>query len=265
MSLKIMVVDDEAAIRRLLNYQLTAAGHTVTLLPNGQEALDCFATQQPDLVLLDVMMPGLLGWEVCHRIRSFSDVPIIMLTSKGTEEDVNVGLGAGADHYLVKPYSTQQLLGAVSTVMEQRGLRVDKQVGNWSRLRQRLRNGSGGQENYPLQLSEYEDIGHRLREVRQRHGWSLYRAEILSRVRWDFIQAMERGDYLYIPREQRQQTFTRYSQFLGIDLYTFDLPPDPYPTVSGRAEALPSAVLVALIFLLLVGALGAGFWWVLLI
>jgi two-component system, OmpR family, response regulator RegX3 len=106
---KILVVEDEAALADALEYSLTAESFDVVVATDGEQALRLFDQQRPDLVLLDVMLPGLSGVEVCKRIRARSAVPIIMVTARDTEIDKVVGLELGADDYVTKPYSTREL------------------------------------------------------------------------------------------------------------------------------------------------------------
>ena len=100
----VMVVDDDQDLAEMLGIVLTGAGIDVDLVSRGDEVLDVFRNNPPDLVLLDVMLPGLDGIEVCKLIRAESMVPIIMLTAKGDTQDVVKGLEAGADDYMVKPF-----------------------------------------------------------------------------------------------------------------------------------------------------------------
>ena len=100
---KILVVDDDQNICELLRLYLTKEGFQVTLASDGEDALEKYAQIKPDMVLLDVMMPRLDGWEVCRRIRKQGDTPVIMLTAKGETFDKVLGLELGADDYIVKP------------------------------------------------------------------------------------------------------------------------------------------------------------------
>ena len=100
----IMVVDDDQDLAEMLGIVLTGAGYEVDLVSRGDEVMPLFAAQNPDLVLLDVMLPGLNGVEVCKLIRENSMVPIVMLSAKGDKQDVVAGLEAGADDYMVKPF-----------------------------------------------------------------------------------------------------------------------------------------------------------------
>jgi DNA-binding response OmpR family regulator len=109
----VLVVDDESDIRGLLQELLQRSGHDVVEAPDGNEALKRFYANQPDLVILDVQMPGLDGWGVLERIRELSDVPVIMLTARAEELDKVRGLRAGADDYVTKPFGRQELLARV--------------------------------------------------------------------------------------------------------------------------------------------------------
>src|SRR3990170_1936562 len=104
-SARILLVDDEHSVQTLLTYPLRKDGYEVISARDGREALDRFAEQRFDLVVLDVMLPRLDGIEVCRRLRSRSQVPIIMLTAKDDEIDKVVGLEMGADDYITKPFS----------------------------------------------------------------------------------------------------------------------------------------------------------------
>jgi len=117
MSTKILVVDDEPRYLRLMEANLVTDGFQVLKATNGQEAVDTVAEKHPDLVLLDVMMPILDGFAACERIREFSNVPIIVVTARGSENDRVRGLDLGADDYIVKPFSATELLARVRAVL----------------------------------------------------------------------------------------------------------------------------------------------------
>ncbi len=117
MSKRILIVDDEPRYLRLLEANLKTEGYTVVTAADGLQAIDVFSSQPVDLILLDIMMPRLDGFGTCQRIREFSNVPIIMLTAKGEEQDRVKGLDLGADDYLVKPFSATELLARVRAVL----------------------------------------------------------------------------------------------------------------------------------------------------
>ena len=107
---KILVVDDDTNICELLRLYLTKEGYQVTTANDGEEGLDKFNQVKPDMVLLDVMMPKMDGLEVCRRIRKLGNTPVMMLTAKGQKNDRITGFNAGADDYLTKPFSVEELL-----------------------------------------------------------------------------------------------------------------------------------------------------------
>ena len=112
---KIMVADDDSNICELLRLYLEKEGFTVTLAHDGEAAVEQFFADTPDLVLLDIMMPKLDGWQVCREIRKKSNTPIIMLTAKGETFDKVLGLELGADDYITKPFSMRELLARVKS------------------------------------------------------------------------------------------------------------------------------------------------------
>lgn len=117
---RILLVEDEESYRDPLAYQLTREGYDVVTAATGPAALERFAEGGADLVLLDLMLPGLPGTEVCRRLRLESDVPVIMLTAKDDEIDKVVGLELGADDYVTKPYSSRELLARIRAVLRRR-------------------------------------------------------------------------------------------------------------------------------------------------
>ncbi|BDP99951.1 MtrAB system response regulator MtrA [Aquiluna sp. KACHI24] len=113
MSHKILVVDDDDALREMVGLVLAGAGYEPIFAADGLSAIDIFNQSNPDLVLLDIMLPGQSGIEVCSQIRATSGTPIVMLTAKGDTEDVVRGLEAGADDYVVKPHNGAELLARI--------------------------------------------------------------------------------------------------------------------------------------------------------
>ncbi len=113
----ILIVDDDKLTASIVRDRLTEVGHTVCLAPDGQKGLREFYAHQPDLVILDVMMPRMDGWATCQRIRQISNVPIIMLTSKDRPQDIIRGLDEGADEYMTKPFDVNVLLARVRAVL----------------------------------------------------------------------------------------------------------------------------------------------------
>ena len=113
----ILVVDDEPQIRRVLRSTLSTQGYVITEAKTGEEALESVRKQKPDLVLLDVNMPGIGGIETCREIRRGSDAPIIMLTVRNAERDKVAALDAGADDYVVKPFGIEELLARIRAAL----------------------------------------------------------------------------------------------------------------------------------------------------
>lgn len=114
---KVLVVEDELTLLELLSQHLRAEGYTVLTSSNGEEALELARSQTPDVCVLDVMLPGLDGLSLCRIIRKESDVPIILLTARGTEIDRVIGLESGADDYVVKPFSLPELMARVRAAL----------------------------------------------------------------------------------------------------------------------------------------------------
>lgn len=118
---KIMVVDDDKNICELLRLYLEKEGYSVTIANDGEKALAKFAKETPALILLDIMMPNLDGWQVCREIRKTSDCPIIMLTAKGEVFDKVLGLELGADDYVVKPFDGKEIVARIKAVLRRTG------------------------------------------------------------------------------------------------------------------------------------------------
>src|SRR5262252_8338718 len=123
MSQKILIIEDEEGIVHLLNLYLKDAGYDVVVAKDGADGLALHARTHPDLVILDIMLPTLDGFEVCKRIRAWSKTPILMLTARGDEDDRIQGFDLGADDYLVKPFSPRELVSRVRAILR----RVDNQ------------------------------------------------------------------------------------------------------------------------------------------
>ncbi|MFD0852078.1 response regulator, partial [Actinomadura adrarensis] len=118
---RVLVVEDEESFSDALSYNLRKEGFEVAVAATGPDALDIFERNGADLVLLDLMLPGLPGTEVCRELRSRSNVPVIMLTAKDSEVDKVVGLELGADDYVTKPFSTRELIARMRAVLRRQG------------------------------------------------------------------------------------------------------------------------------------------------
>jgi two-component system, OmpR family, response regulator ResD len=124
MSQKILVIEDEDGIIHVINLYLKDAGFTVVVAKDGADGLALHAREHPDLVILDIMLPAIDGFEVCRRIRAWSTTPILMLTARGDEENRISGLELGADDYLVKPFSPRELVSRVRAILRRTGKSV---------------------------------------------------------------------------------------------------------------------------------------------
>ncbi len=114
---KILIIDDDPLLRTLIQQSLEQDNYHVTTAQNGTEGLELMEKAKPDLIILDIMMPDMSGWEICDRIRKTSTVPIIMLTARSSQNDIVRGLQAGADDYLIKPFHQAEMLARVSAVL----------------------------------------------------------------------------------------------------------------------------------------------------
>ncbi|TEU18829.1 MAG: response regulator transcription factor [Anaerolineales bacterium] len=134
----ILIIDDDQDLARIVQLSLDQEGYQTVIATSGLEGLQEAYRVQPDLVILDIMMPGMDGWEVCRRLGEMSNVPILMLTAKGTEADIVKGLQIGADDYLTKPFSVAELIARIQALLRRIGsqLQTDKpsiiSIGNLS-------------------------------------------------------------------------------------------------------------------------------------
>ena len=148
-SSKILIVDDEKNIVELIRLYLEKEGFTVLCAYDGSEALTVFKENTPDIVILDIMLPGTDGWQVCKEIRKSSDIPIIMLTAKSDTFDKVLGLELGADDYMTKPFEAKELLARVKAVLR----RFDKPEQTASDKEVNYKNLSINIENYELRIN----------------------------------------------------------------------------------------------------------------
>ena len=181
--LKVLVVDDEARMRKLVRDFLTVKGFLVVEAGDGEEAIDIFFEQKDiALILLDVMMPTMDGWEVCRTIRKYSQVPIIMLTARGEEQDELQGFSLGVDEYISKPFSPKILVARVEAILRRSstmsqevidvgGIHIDKSA------HQVLVDG----KNVDLSYKEFELITY----FAENQGIALSREKILNNV-WNY-------------------------------------------------------------------------------
>ena len=125
---KILVVDDDQNICELLRLYIEKEGFEVRIANDGRRALEIFEEQNPDLIMLDIMLPELDGWQVCREIRKKSQCPIIMLTAKGEVFDKVLGLELGADDYVVKPFETKEVVARIKAVLRRYGSNAEEQI-----------------------------------------------------------------------------------------------------------------------------------------
>ena len=185
-SLRILVVDDDENLRRLVSAYLETEGYQVTQAADGRTALAAVKDQAPQLVVLDLMLPGIDGMEVAKQIRASSSTPILMLTARGGEDDMLEGFDAGADDYLVKPFSPKVLVARVRAVLRRFGAEreedPDKPVVMGDLLID-VRGRDVQVRGRPVELTATEfDL---LRVLSQHPGWVYSREELLESV-WGY-------------------------------------------------------------------------------
>lgn len=268
MQTRIMIVDDEEVTGRLLLYQLQSLGYTAVYMQDGLQALQQILIEQPSLILLDVMMPLVSGWDVAREIRNCSSVPIIMLTGKDADDDVVAGLAAGADDYVTKPFNMAQLQARIEAVLRRAGQRSHwasastvrrssgpevhpvaavsrshayqpamlatapqtivaarvapiavAQIIEPAHAYQRMVSSAASQRHIPesLAIARPALLGARLHTERKARGISLYQAEQMCMVRWDYLQAIEQENWAYLPRPQLHTAIRQYAAFLRVD------------------------------------------------
>ena len=184
-SQRILVVDDEPRMIGFIRMNLELEGHYVIEASNGLEALDAVRTQLPDLILLDVMMPQLDGFETLRMLREFSDIPVIMLTAKGEESDKVQGLELGADDYITKPFGTRELSSRIKAIFrrldkpttDEAVLRIDERLSVDFNQREVIVAG----QRVKLRPTEYRLLYHLIRNA----GWTVPHDQILQRV-WGY-------------------------------------------------------------------------------
>jgi two-component system phosphate regulon response regulator PhoB len=193
----VLIVEDEEDILALLHFNLIKAGYNADCAADGEAALRAVAAKKPDLILLDLMLPGIDGLEICRRLRSdaaTSQIPIIMLTARGEEEDVVRGLELGADDYVTKPFSNKVLLARVQTVLRRR-VELQQQTDGEELVRGGLRIHPGRNlvqvegETVELTFTEFRV----LEALASRPGWVFTRYQIVNAVRGEDYAVTDRA------------------------------------------------------------------------
>ncbi len=148
---KILVVDDDYNICELLRLYIEKEGYDVVIANDGGQAITKFKTEKPDLILLDIMLPVLDGWQVCREIRKTSQCPIIMLTAKGEVFDKVLGLELGADDYVIKPFETKEIVARIKAVLRRAGINTSANVSMTDSSRKEVR-----YDKLVINLTNYE-------------------------------------------------------------------------------------------------------------
>ena len=184
--MKILVVDDEALLVKGIRFNLKSEGYDVITGSNGQEAVEMAQKEQPDLIVLDVMMPVMDGLTACNKIREFSDVPIILLTAKVEDMDKLIGFDHGADDYLTKPFNILELKARIRALLRRAGSAEKKQAGNRLTagnitLDLDARNAYKGEELVMLTAKEFDVV-----EFLMRNAGRVYSREALLDTIWAY-------------------------------------------------------------------------------
>ncbi|EGX57720.1 two component transcriptional regulator, winged helix family protein [Streptomyces zinciresistens K42] len=206
MTATVLVVDDEAKLRALVRDYLERDGYAVLEAADGRRALDLAAGAHPDLVILDLGLPGLPGEEVARLLRKTSDVPIVMLTAKAGENDRVMGLRTGADDYVVKPFSPRELVARVEAVLRRaRGARAETTEAvsyGGGRLRIDTERREVLADGRPVELTRTEfDL---LTALASRPGRAWTRMELVGRVQGHTFEAYERTIDVHVKNVRRK-------------------------------------------------------------
>ena len=179
---RVLVVDDEEIIVEMLTMGLNYEGFEVSVARTGFEALEQARSAKPDIVVLDVMLPGIDGVEVCRRLRAAGDVGILMLTARGEVEDRVMGLDSGADDYLVKPFTFRELLARVGAILRRKGVNLQQalRVGDLVLDRQTRRVSRGGR-NIELTPREFDML-----ELFLSHPRQVFSREVILNRVWGY-------------------------------------------------------------------------------
>ena len=194
---KILVVDDEEDLLELVRYTLAKEGHSITCVDTGEKAVDSVQRKLPDLIVLDLMLPGIDGLEVCRRLKRDSKtrhVPIIMLTAKSEERDVITGLDGGADDYITTPFSPRVLLARVKSLLRRKDVEIRSQQETTIQVRDLIIHP--GRHEVTLQGNQlkltYTEFA-LLQFLTKRPGWAYTRSQIVDAVKGEDYPVTERS------------------------------------------------------------------------
>lgn len=193
----ILVVDDEEDLLELVRYTLAKEGHSVTCVDTGEKAVDSVRQSLPDLIVLDLMLPGIDGLEVCRRLKrdlKTREVPIIMLTAKSEERDVITGLDGGADDYVTKPFSPRVLLARVKSLMRRKDVELRTQHDTIIQIRELVIHPGRHEvklQGEPINLT-YTEFA-LLQFLAKRPGWAYSRSQIVDAVKGEDYPVTERS------------------------------------------------------------------------
>jgi two-component system KDP operon response regulator KdpE len=179
---KILVVDDDRTLLRFLKQYLEQEDYQVITVDRGQKGLRVLYQERPDLVVLDVMMPGMDGWEVCVRIRELSEIPIIMLTAKSSEIDKLRGFKLGVDDYVTKPFSLEELGARIRAVLARTAAQKEDEISSYfmGTLTVDMRKREASQEGQPLDLTPTEF--RLLAALAQQAGEAISQDELVAKI-----------------------------------------------------------------------------------
>ena len=199
MTARILIVEDESELAAIVADYVAAAGYTAEVVADGKVALERATEAMPDLIVLDLMLPGLDGLSVCQALRAFSDVPILMLTARVEEVDRLLGLEAGADDYLCKPFSPRELVARIKAILR-RSTRADAADRPLWRIDEAARSIRVGAHPLDLTPSEYQLLATMLR----RPGMAYSRTQLLDVIQRDNLDANDRTIDTHIKNLRRK-------------------------------------------------------------
>ncbi|NKJ23305.1 response regulator [Dyella sp. SG609] len=198
MTARILIVEDESELAAIVADYVAAAGYTAEVIGDGKVALERATKAMPDLIVLDLMLPGLDGLSVCQALRAFSEVPILMLTARVEEVDRLLGLEAGADDYLCKPFSPRELVARIKAIL--RRTRAEATDRPLLRIDEAARSIRVGAHALDLTPSEY----HLLATMLRRPGMAYSRTQLLDVVQRDNLDANDRTIDTHIKNLRRK-------------------------------------------------------------